>query len=75
MVKIEDLETQGLEFHGANEALEYKDSEVFNTIILHDSIESAKNKLKNIQLQGIDTHGVFSSFFIYFSIEKTPGYP
>ena len=40
MAETEDLETQGLEFHGAEEDLVDKEFEVFGTIILHDSIES-----------------------------------
>ena len=48
MAEIEYLEAQGLEFHSVEEALEDKDFEVFDTIILHDSIEATKSKLKNI---------------------------
>ena len=38
MPKTKDLEAQGLEFHSVEEALEDKDNEFFDTIILHDSI-------------------------------------
>ena len=72
MAEIEYLEAQGLKFHNAKESLEDKYSKVFDTIILHDSIEAAKIKLKTLQLQGIDTHGVFGSYFFYFSVEQTP---
>ena len=48
MAEIEYLEAQGLKFHNAKESLEDKYSKVFDTIILHDSIESAKSKLRNI---------------------------
>ena len=48
MDKIEDLEAHGLEFQEAKEALVDKYSEVFDTIILHDSIESTQSKLKTL---------------------------
>ena len=56
------------------ESIEDKESKVFNTIILHDSIEAAKSKLKNIKLKGIVTHGVFNSFFFYFLVEQSPSF-
>ena len=75
MAEMEDSKAWNLEFQEAWEALVDKYTEVFDTIILNDSIQAAQGKLKDLQLQGIDTHGVFSSFFFYFSIEKTPSCP
>ena len=75
MAETEDSESQNLEFQEPREALTDKDTEVFDTIILNDSIEATWSKLKYLQLQGIDTHGVFRSFFFYFSIEKNPSCP
>ena len=34
-----------------------------------------KNKLKILKDQGSDTHGVFRSFFYFFSIDQTPNFP
>ena len=75
MVKMEDSKTRSLEFQETGEALADKDVEVFDTIILNESIKSTQGKLKALQFWGIDTHGVFSSFFFYFSIEQTLSCP
>ena len=75
MAEIEDLEDRNLEFQEDDGFLVDKYFEVFDTIILNDSIESSQSKFKTLQLQGIDTHGVFGSFFFYFSIEQTLGCP
>ena len=48
MAEIGYLEARGLKFQEAEESLVDKDSVVFDTIILHDSIEATKSKLKNI---------------------------
>ena len=42
--------------------------------MLNDNVEHAKKKLKVLKDQGINTHGVFSSYFFYFSVEQTPNY-
>ena len=68
MAELEDSKAQNLELQRAEEALSDKDVEVFNTIIMNGSIEAAQAKLKTLQSQGIDPHGVFSSFFLYFSV-------
>ena len=65
MVEMEDFEVQNVE-----EFLEDKDSEIFDTILLNDNVETAKNKLKILKDWGIITHGVFSSYFFYFSLNK-----
>ena len=48
MVETKDLEIRGFEFQEAEESLVYKDSEVFDTIILHDSIKATQSKLKTL---------------------------
>ena len=75
MADLEDSEAQRLGLQGTKEALTNKDVEVFNTIIINDSVEAAQAKLKALQSQGIDPHGVFSSIFFYFSIEQTLSCP
>ena len=39
---------------------------------MNDTIETTKNKLKILKDQGIDTCGVFISYFFYFSVDQTP---
>ena len=63
MMEMEHLEVQNLEYQNVEEFLEDKYSEIFNTIFLNDNVETAKNKLKILKDQGIDTHGVFNSYF------------
>ena len=75
MVEMEDLEVQNLERQNVEEFLEDKDSKIFDIILLNDNVDTAKNKLKILKYQGINTHGVFSSYFFYFSIEQTPNFP
>ena len=75
MAGTEDSEAHSPEFHNAEEALEDKDSVVFDTILLNDSVEAAKRNLKTLQQQGHDTHGVLGSYFFYFFVEQTPSYP
>ena len=75
MAKVEDLEVQSLEYQNVEEALEDKESEIFDTILLNDNVEAIKRKLKILQDHGIDTHRVFSSYFFYFSVEQTSNFP
>ena len=69
MDEVEYLEVQSLENQNVEESLEDKYFEIFDTILLNDNIEKSKDKLKILKDQGIDTHGVFSSDFFYFSNE------
>ena len=39
--------------------------------MLNGPIEAVKNKLKHLKDQGTKVHGVFSSYFHYFSIDQT----
>ena len=75
MDEVEDLEVQNLEYQKIKEFLENKDSEILDTILLNDTAEIAKNKLKILKDQGIDTRGVFSSYFYYFSVHQIPNCP
>ena len=63
MDEMKYLEFWNLECQNVEEFLEDKDSKIFDTILLNDNVETTKNKLKIIKDQGIDDHGVFSSFF------------
>ena len=69
MAEVEDSKVQSLEYQNVEEFLEDKYSKIFDTILINDNVETAKNKLKIIKDQGIDDHGVFSSDFFYFSNE------
>ena len=75
MAEMEYLEVQNLEYQNVEEFLEDKYSEIFDTILLNDNVETAKNKLNILKDQGIDTHGVFGSYLFYFFIEQTQNVP
>ena len=42
---------------------------------MNETIELAKDRLKVPKDQGNDTHGVFKSFFYFFSVNQTPTFP
>ena len=75
MAEMEYLEVQNLQYQNVEKFLEDKYSEIFDIIMLNDNVETSKNKLKILKDQGIDTHGVFSSYLFYFFVEQTPNCP
>ena len=50
-------------------------SEVFDTILMGEAIETARGKLEDRKNQGIDTCSVFKSFFHFFPVNQTPQCP
>ena len=75
VVEVADSEKLGVSCQKVDESFKDKIAEVFDTILLNETIETAKNKLKILKDQGSDTHGVFRSFFYFFSIDQTPNFP
>ena len=57
------------------EHLLHANSEVFDTILMGEAIETARSKLEDRKNRGIDTCGVFKSFFHFFSVNQTPQCP
>ena len=47
-------------------------SEVYDTILMGEAIETTRGKLEDRKNQGLDTCGVFKSFFHFFSVNQTP---
>ena len=47
-------------------------SNVCDTILMGENIETARGKLEDHKNWGMDTCGVFKSFFHFFSINPTP---
>ena len=66
VVEVVDSENLGVSCQKVEESFEDKNVEVFDTILLNETIEMAKNKLKILKDQGSDTRGVFRSFFYFF---------
>ena len=44
-------------------------SEVYDTILMGETIETTKGKLEDRKNRGTDTYGVFKSFFHFFSVD------
>ena len=74
VVEVEDSQELGVSCQKVEESFEDKNAEVFDTILLNETIETAKNKLKLIKDQGRDIHGVFKAFFYFFSVDQTPNF-
>ena len=47
-------------------------SEVFDTILMGEAIETARGKLEDRKNRGLYTCNVFKSFFHFFSVNQTP---
>ena len=75
VVEVADSEELGVSYQKGEESFEDKNAEDLDTILLNETIETAKNKLKILKDQGNDTHGVFRSFFYFFSDNQTPSFP
>ena len=54
---------------------EDKNIEITDTIRRNEIIETTKNRLKVLKDQGSNTHGVFKSFFYFFSVNQNPNCP
>ena len=75
VVEVADSEKLGVSCQKVEESFEDKNTEVIGTILLNETIEMAKNKLKILKDQGSDTRGVFRSFFYFFFVDQTPNCP
>ena len=71
-IEVVDSEELGVSCQKVEESFEDKNAEVYDTILLNETIETTKNKLKILKDQGSDTRGVFRSFFYFFSVDQTP---
>ena len=47
-------------------------SEVYDTFLVGETIKAARGKLGDRKNRGVDTCGVFKSFFHFFSVNQTP---
>ena len=55
-----------------DESLVDEDANIFDTILVGETIEDARGKLEFLKDQGSNTCGVFKSFFHFFSVDQTP---
>ena len=52
-----------------------ENAEIFDTMLVGESIETVRGKLEILKDRGEDTCGVFKSFFHFFSVCQTPHFP
>ena len=75
VVEVGDNEELGVIGQKDEESFVDENAEIFDTILLNETIETAKGKLKVLKDQGSDTYGIFRSFFHFFSVNQTPHCP
>ena len=75
VVEVGDNEELGVIGWKDEESFMDENFEIFDTIILNETIETAKGKLKVLKDQASDTYGIFRSFFHFFSVNQTPHCP
>ena len=74
VIEVVDNEELGVSYQKDEKSFEDKNVEISDTILMNETIETTKKKLKILKDQGSDTHGVFKSFFYFFSIDQTPNF-
>ena len=58
VVEVADNEELGVSYQKDEKRFEDKNVEIYDTILMNETIETAKNKLKILKGRGSDTHGV-----------------
>ena len=71
MIEVEELTAQNLEYQKIEDLFEDKDSDIFDTILLNEPMETVKKKLKLLRDQGTNVHDIYRSFLHHFSIDQT----
>ena len=75
VIEVTYNEKVGVSYQRDENSFEDKNVEIANTIIMNETIEIAKDRLKVLKDQDNDTRGVFKSFFYFFSVNQTPNCP
>ena len=57
--EVVDSEDLGVSSQKGDESFKDKTAEVYDTILLNETIKTTKSKLKILKDQGSDTHGIF----------------
>ena len=72
VVEVGDNEELGVIGQKDEESFVDENAKIFGTILLNETIETAKGKLEALKDQGRDTCGVFKYFFHLFSVNENP---
>ena len=75
VVDVRDNAEPKVACRSAEEILMDENAEIFDIILVWETIEATRGKLEVRKNQGSDTYGVFKSFFHFFSIDQTPHCP
>ena len=59
MAESESMDIQNLEYQKVEEDFEYRDVEVFDTLLLNVPIGEVKEKLRLLKEQGTDVHNIY----------------
>ena len=68
VITVADNEEVGVSYRRDEKIFEDKNAEIVDTILMNETIETTKDRLKVLKDQGNDTCGVFKSFFYFFSV-------
>ena len=74
VVEVADNEELGVSYQRDEKSFEDKNAEIYDTILMNERIET-RISWKFFKEKGSDTHGVFKSFFYFFSVDQTPNCP
>ena len=75
VVEVRDNAELEVTCRRVEESLVDENADIFDTILVGETIESARGKLEVLKDQGSDTCGVFKYFFHFLSIDQTPHSP
>ena len=75
MVDVRDNAEPKVACRRVEESLVDENADIFNTILVGETIEATKGNLEFLKKQGSDTCGVFKSFLLFFFVNQTPHCP
>ena len=75
VIEVGDNEELGVSYQRDEKIFGDKNVEIDDTILMNETIETTKNRLKVLKDQGNDARGFFKYFFYFFSINQTPSCP
>ena len=75
VLEVGDIDGLGVTNRKDEESFIDENVEIFDTILLNETIETTKGKMEALKDQCSDTCGVFRSFFHFFYVNQSPHCP